>query len=289
MNMIIVADSSCDVNEQLLESINIKEIEEKINDKLAIDFVPFKIYVDGVEFIDDKNLDKNDLVKHMHDSPNPIRTSCPSPGDFLNSFMKSTTSFAITISKELSGAYNSAVAAKNIALEQKNKFIHIFNSKSASTGEVLVFLKLIEEIKKGISNNEIVNNVEQYISDMKTYFISEDLGNLIKNGRISKINGLLANILNVKLIMKSNELGEIELAEKVRGSSKVFNRLAEIIESTNVNFSERIAVISHANAIEKALGLKEKLEKLRFKDIIIVETNGLSTSYVNDGGVIISF
>jgi fatty acid-binding protein DegV len=89
--------------------------------------------------------------------------------------------------------------------------------------------------------------------------------------------------------MKSNELGEIELSEKVRGSSKVFNRLAEIIESTNVNFSERIAVISHANAIEKALGLKAKIEKLRFKDIIIVETNGLSTSYVNDGGVIISF
>lgn len=287
--MNIVADSSCDVNEQLLESINIKEIEEKINDKLAIDFVPFKIYVDGVEFIDDKNLDKNDLVKHMHDSPNPIRTSCPSPGDFLNSFLKSTTSFAITISKELSGAYNSAIAAKNIALEQKNKFVHIFNSKSASAGEVLILLKLIEEIKKGISNIEIVNNVEKYISDMKTYFISEDLGNLIKNGRISKVNGLIANILNVKLIMKGNELGEIELEEKVRGSSKAFNKLVDIIESTNVNFSEKIAVISHANAIDKALGLKEKLKKLRFKDIIIVETKGLSTSYVNDGGVIISF
>lgn len=275
----IVADSSCDVSKELLDLIDYEEIE----------FVPFKIYVDGVEFIDDENLNKNEFVNAMKNSPNPIRTSCPSPGDFLNSFMKSTTSFAITISKELSGAYNAAMTAKDIALEQKDKFIHVFNSKSASAGEVLVLLKLVEEIKKGISNLEIVENVEKYIADVKTYFISEDLGNLIKNGRMSKVTGLVANILNIKLIMKANEFGEIELAEKARGVGKAFKRLAEIIENTNVNFSDRIAVISHANAFEKALGLKDSLKKLKFKDIIIVETNGLSTSYVNDGGVIISF
>ena len=158
------------------------------------------------------------------------------------------------------------------------------------------YLSMLPIESQELENTEkFLNQVSDYsytLSRKNIYkegLSTEDLGNLIKNGRISKINGLLANILNVKLIMKSNELGEIELAEKVRGSSKVFNRLAEIIESANVNFSERIAVISHANAIEKALGLKEKLEKLRFKDIIIVETNGLSTSYVNDGGVIISF
>lgn len=287
--MNIIADSSCDLSKDLFKSIDVKSVEDEIKDEVNINLVPFRIYVDDIEFVDDESLDKNKLVHAMKKSPNPIRTSCPSPGDFLELFEKSAVSFAITISKELSGAYNSAMTAKNIALEQKDKFIHVFNSKSASAGEVLVFLKLIEEIKKGLTNLEIVENIEKYITDMKTYFISEDLSNLIKNGRISKSKGLLANILNIKLIMRGNESGEIELAEKVRGAGKAFNRLVDIIENTNANFSERIAVISHANAFEKALNLKDSLKKLKFKDIIIVETNGLSTSYVNDGGVIISF
>ena len=63
----------------------------------------------------------------------------------------------------------------------------------------------------------------------------------------------------------------------------------KIIGETGVKFEERVLAISHANALQKALDLKEDLKKFNFKDIIVVETKGLSTGYVNDGGVIIAF
>jgi fatty acid-binding protein DegV len=85
------------------------------------------------------------------------------------------------------------------------------------------------------------------------------------------------------------EEGNIVLIDKARGSKRAFKKLAQIISESGVNFEERVLAISHADALQKALDLKEELKKLNFKDIIIVQTKGLSTAYVNDGGVIVSF
>jgi DegV family protein with EDD domain len=273
----IVADSSCDTNEQL-------DLFMEVNK------VPFKIDIDNRTFVDDKDIDMKDFVDTMKASPNPIKSSCPSPGDFKEEYGDADNVFVVTISKELSGAYNSAMLAKDMILEEmKDKFIHVFNSRSASVGETLVAIKIQECINDKLSNEELVQKVENFIENMRTFFISDDLSNLIKNGRISKTQGLIANVLNIKPIMRATEDGNIEAVEKVRGSKKAFKRLAEIIGETGLKFEDRIVAISHANALQKAQDLKDDLKKYNFKDIIIVETKALSTAYVNDGGIIISF
>lgn len=277
MNYKIVADSSCDTNEQLDKFMEVHK-------------VPFKIDIDERSFIDNDELDLEDMVKTMKESPNPIKSSCPSPGDFKEAYGDAENVFVVTISKELSGTYNSAVLAKDMAIEEnENQFVHVFNSKAASTGETLTAMKIQECVNKGMNKDEIVETVENYIQDTKTYFISEDLSNLIKNGRISKTQGLIANVLNIKPIMRRNEEGNIEPVEKIRGSKKAFKRLAEVIGENGSNFEEKVIVISHANALDKAMELKKDLEKYNFKEVVIVETKGLSTAYVNDGGIIVSF
>ncbi|MDX9916432.1 MAG: DegV family protein [Gudongella sp.] len=277
MNYKIVADSSCDLNEELQEN-------------LQVSLVPFKIDIDNYSFIDDADIDMQRLVSVMNASPNPIKSSCPSPGDFRETFLEADNIFVVTISKELSGTYNSAVLAKDMVQEEtEGKFIHVFNSRSASVGETLVAMKIKECLHQKLSNEALVEKVEDFIDNMKTFFISEDLSNLIKNGRISKTQGLIANVLNIKPIMRATSDGNIEALEKIRGSRKAFKRLAEVIEESGVKFEERILAISHANALQKALDLKNDLAKLNFKDIVIVETKALSTAYVNDGGVIIAF
>ncbi|MBC8591510.1 DegV family protein [Wansuia hejianensis] len=274
----IVADSSCDLN---------KEIKEKVD----IDLVPFNISVDDEHFRDDESLNVNHLIQAMKNSPNPVKTSCPSPGDFLEKYKEGDNVFAVTISANLSGTYNSALLAKDMAMDSdSNKFVHVFNSKSASIGETLIALKIDELIKKGLGNMEIVTKVEEYIGGMKTFFILESLDNLIKNGRISKTKGIIASVLNFKPIMGSDEEGNIKLIENHRGTKKSFNRLVELIGETGKDFQDKILAISHANAIDKALGLKEKIEKIyNFKEVIVVETKGLSTAYANDGGVILAY
>ena len=276
----IIADSSCDLNEE-------------IKDKLKVSLVPFKIDVDDKKYVDDENLDTMELIDAMKKSPNPVRTSCPSPGDFAEQY-KSTAAdnfFVVTISSNLSGTYNSAVLAKNIIKDtEPNKFIHVFDSKSASVGETLVAMKIHELIEEKVSHLEIIEKVEKYIKEMKTYFILESLDNLIKSGRLSKTKGLLANILNLKPILGSDGDGNIKLFENVRGTKKAFRRLVELIGETGEKLEEKILAISHANALEKAEELKNEIQKrYKFKDIILVKQAGLSTAYANEGGIIIVF
>lgn len=280
MKFKILADSCCDLNEELKK-------------KLKISLVPFKIDVDDKSFIDDENLDTNKLIEAMKASPNPIKTSCPSPGDYLERYRDADVDniYVITISKNLSGSYNSAVLAKNILeKDEPHKRVHAFDSKSASVGETLVALKIHELIEEKFSHSEIVEKVEKYIKEMKTFFILESLDNLIKNGRISKTKGLIANVLNLKPIMGSDGDGNIELVESVRGTKKAFKRLVELIGEKGEKLEEKVLAISHANALEKALELKEEIkQRYNFKDIILVKQAGLSTAYANEGGIILVF
>jgi DegV family protein with EDD domain len=278
MDFRIVADSSCDLNDDLRK-------------KVDIGIVPLKLDVDDKTFVDDSKLNVKDLLTAMKNSLNPIKTSSPSPGDFITEYEKGKNVFVVTLSSALSSTYSNAVLAKNIVLEQNsNKFIHVFDSLSASIGETLISLKIFDMIQKSYSKFDIVEKVEQYIKEMKTYFVLESLDNLIKAGRISKIKGLLANALSIKPIMGSDEDGSIRLVEKVRGSKRVYKRLVDVIGEEEQKFEDKILGIAHCNALEKAEELKKDIEdKYNFKEIIIVEMAGLSTVYANDGGIVIAF
>mgnify|MGYP001059112928 CR=1 FL=1 len=277
MKFKIVADSSCDLNKELKE-------------KLGIGLVPLKIDVESRTFVDDSSLEIDKLLDAMKKSKEPIRTSSPSPGDFLKQYEKGENVFVVTLSSALSSTYSNAVLAKNIALENSNKFIHVFDSLSASIGETLISLKIFDLIQENFSPTDIVKKVEEYIKEMKTFFILESLENLMKAGRISKVMGSIASVLSIKPIMGDDGDGTIRLVEKVRGSKRAFKRLVEIIGEEGDRLDDKILGIAHCNALSKAEDLKRMIEeKYKFKEIIIVNTAGLSTAYADDGGIIIAF
>jgi len=276
--MKIVADSSCETNTSIVEAT-------------GVEIVPFKLYIDGEEYIDNDELNVISFIDKMVKSSELPRSACPSPNDFIECFNNSKEVFIVTISSMLSGTYNSAELAKNLYLEENpDAKVHVFDSKAASVAETLVSLKIKESINSGLDFDAIVSTVEQYISEQKTLFIAESLNNLIKNGRVSKLKGRIATALNIKLIMGATDEGQIVPIEKVRGSNKAFKRLAEMVCEKADNSQDRILAISHCNNIERAEMLKAEIEKsCTFKDVIIVQTAGLSSLYVDNQGIILTF
>lgn len=274
----LIAGSSCDLTEEMKK-------------ELDIDLVPFTITIDEKEYLDDEDIDLKEMIKDMNDSEEAVQTACPSPGAFLEAYGDHKNIFVVTISSKLSGAYNSAMTAKDMALEKdKEKFIHVFDSKSASAGETLVALKLKEEIEKGISRDEIIKNVEEYIDEIQTFFILESLQNLIKNGRISKTSGLIANVLQFKPIMSDDGSGNIELFQRVRGKNRAFKRLVKAISEKGFVCEEKKLVITHVDALKRAERLKKEIEnKYNFKEVLIVKTGGLCSAYADDGGIVLVY
>ena len=278
MTIQILADSCCDLNKEL-------------QNKYDIQIVPLKIYANGNEFIDDENLDRSALINSMKKDDDSPNTASPSPQSFIEKFKEEDSSFVVTLSSKLSGSYQNANLAKSMFLEEVNdKFVHIFDSLSASAGETIISIKIGELIQKDLDKQSIIEKVNDYIDEMKTMFVLDSLDNLIKAGRLNKVKGKLASFFNIKPIMGSNGKGEIKLLDKTRGSKRALNKLVKLIGEKGEEFEEKILGIAHCNALEKAEKLKKNIEeKYNFKDIIIVETGGISTVYANEGGIVIAF
>ena len=251
--------------------------------------IPFKIIINGEEIID-RNLDTSLLLEKMKNSKNKIITACPSPHEFLESFKKCKNNFVVTISGKLSGSHNSAMLASEMLKEEStDRFVHVFDCKTAVSGADLVVLMIKELIEKKVNNGQIIEQVNEYIDNMKTLFVLDRLDNLVKNGRISNTKALVGSLLQITPIMTAND-GEIVLKEQVRGKKKAFNRLIEIIGEESVDLKNKVLGIGHINAKEKAEKLKEEIKnKYDFKDIIIFEGGGLSTIYADDGGIVVCY
>ena len=253
--------------------------------------VPLTIMLDEETFIDDESFNQKMFIEKVANSPNCPKSSCPTPELFMEQFDLADECYVITLSSKLSGSYNSACVAKQLYEEEhEGKKIHIFDSKSASSKQTLIYKKIEELKQKGCTFEEVVEQVETYIADTETMFVLESLEALRKNGRLSKVKALVATALNIKPLMGADSEGNIIQLGQARGVNKALQKLIDSIGEKKQDIKNRRLVIAHCNCESRAKWVKEQIEKVyEFAEIIIVETAGISTLYASDGGIIVAF
>ena len=279
MNYRIIGDSCTDLTPEMKE-------------EGCFHIVPLTLTVDGVDYRDDENFDQKAFLAAAAASSDAPKSSCPSPEDYRKAFGEDdVTAYAVTLSANLSGSYNSAVLGQKLVQEDfPNKKVHIFNSCSASIGQTLIALKIKECADSGASFEEVVEQVEDFIRHQETMFVLDNLEILRKNGRLSTMKATLVKVLNIRPVMMGTPEGTIEQALVARGTKKALKKMCEEVGNRVSDFQNRILGIAHCNCLERALFVKSEIEKLySFKKIIIADTAGVATMYANDGGIIISF
>jgi DegV family protein with EDD domain len=256
----------------------------------AVDTIPFFINIGKESVVDDNSLQVPVLLQKMKETKEKITTSCPSPEAWRDAFKKAGKSFAVTISSKLSASYESASVGLKMAKEESGAEGYVFDSLSASSGEVLVALKIRELSKMELPYATIVSQVNTFIENMATFFVLDDVSNLVRNGRMKKATGTLVNVLGEKLVLGAKD-GEIEKFNSVRGDKRIADKLLDAVDmhARKVKNSDRL-IISHCNNLPLAQEVMEKAkERFGFARALIIETRGLSTFYANDRGVIISY
>ena len=253
--------------------------------------VPLVLTVGGENIVDDETFDQAEFLKKVAACEECPKSACPSPERYMKAFeCEAERIYAITLSSELSGSYNSAVLGKNLLLEEHpEKKIHVFNSRSASVGETLIAMKIEECEKAGLSFEEVVRTVEEYISGQNTFFVLENLDALRKNGRLSGVKAFVATALKIKPVMGSTDEGTICQLDQARGMNKALVKMMEHIVSKTSDGENKVLAICHCNCPERAEMFKEAIaEKLNPAQIIVLNTAGVSTMYANDGGIIVA-
>lgn len=252
--------------------------------------VPLTIDVDNYEIVDDESFDQADFLKRVAAYQGCPKSACPSPEIYMESFADAENVYVVTLSAQLSGSYNSAQLAKRMYQEEHPETkIHVFDSKSASSGQLLLAHLIEQYALAGMEFETIVEKVTAFRDKMQTTFVLESLETLRKNGRLTGVKALVASALNIKPYMKAVD-GSIAQAGQARGIKKALGKMVDFVGEVGENFTEKTVIIANCNCYERAKEVeKELMERYHFKESMIIDTRGISSLYANDGGVIVSF
>lgn len=283
MSYRIIADSCCDKTARMADWTNIT-------------FVPLTLEIGDYRIMDDENFDQDDFVRRAEEYGDVAKTACPSPDAWASAFdCDEDDIYVITITDKLSGTYNSALQGVELYAEEhpdKPKNIHVFNSLATAGTESLIAEKIKELGDSGKSFNEIVETVEDYITNhIQLFFCLDSLDVLKKNGRMFAVAASILNKLRLKFIFKAVD-GNISYVSQDIAMNRALVKMSGVIADlfTDTDTSSKRLIISHVCCEDRAQLIVDKLKArgVEFGETEIVKCSGLNTTYASKGGIIVS-
>lgn len=247
MSIGILTDSTCDLNQELLEKYDIEIIP------LLVHFGE-KEYQDGIDINPDsffEKLQKNNELPH---------TSRPSPALFIKKYKKMLQKhdqlLSIHISAELSGTYESAkLAARDLDAE-----IKVIDSASISLGLGMLVVLAAKLIEKGKKFDDVIKTIKTAKKNLDLYFTVKDLTYMEKGGRIGKASSFLGSIFSINPVISiSTETGKVKPVAKVRGKHRAQDKIIEIVKEKIENEKNVWLGFAHGNREADLTDTKNKL------------------------------
>ena len=274
MSIKIVSDSSSNVFH--LEGVNYTT-------------VPMKVIAGEREFVDTPELDLQDMVDTLKNHKGKSGSSCPNVQEWLDAYEGEVDIFGLTISKALSGSYNSAVQAAEEFMEtHPGRKAYIFNTLTAGPQQIMIAEKLKELIAAGYDFETVKEKALDYHNHTHILFCLESLTNLARNGRVNPAVAKIAGVLGMRVVGDVKG-GQITPVYKPRGHKKAVQTLVEMIVERGLEDGKLVRV-AHCFGLQQAEDLKAatlaKFPNCRF---IIEPTTALCSFYAEAGGLMIGF
>lgn len=201
--VMITADSTCDLSEELLSRYKVK-------------ILPLTILLGEESFLDGAHYTPADMYKRYRADGTLPKTAAPSLQqitEFFTPFLNQGYEVVhLDISSELSSTCNNARIVSN-----ELDGVYVVDSRMLSTGVGLLVIEGAECRDKGMSAAEIAEHLTALTEKVDTSFVLDTLEFMWKGGRCSGVAALGANLLKLKpaLEMKDGKLG---VYKKYRGS-----------------------------------------------------------------------
>ena len=190
---------------------------------LPIKIVPLKIDLDGELFKDGIEISRDEFWQKMVNSRNEedlkVKTSQPSPQDFLNAYNKLFEKgykkiISIHPSSKLSGTVQAARVGRSLTNREDD--IELIDSMGGSLLQGILALEAAKKAVKKESFGEIINWINSYKNKGKLLMVIPDLKYLEKGGRIGKAGSAIAGMIQLKPILTVSQ-GEVTIEKKVIG------------------------------------------------------------------------
>ena len=275
----IVTDSTSDLRSEELE-------------ELGIESLPLKVIYDNKQFQDRVDIQPAEVYEKLEEEI--PTTSMPSPKEIKETYSKLkdkgyTHIISIHISKGLSATYNNC---KMVAEQMEDLTIEVIDSKMLSKGLGRLVLYAQKLVDKGEDNfEEIIEKIEEKKDKIEVFFVVKTLKYLKEGGRIGKVAGTIAQLLNIKPIISIDDDGEYFTFDKIRGRSRSLEKMFSIIKDKLRKDKNYLLDVVNAAAEEEAKNLKNKFENLNsIKEVFFGEISPVMIVHTGPGliGVVLT-
>ena len=218
MKIKIISDSTCDLNQDLLN-------------RYDISLVPLSVIMDGKDYKDGVTITPAEIFAHVAAGGDLCSTSAVSIGEYVEVFEKYSAEYDGIIHINIGSGFSTCYQSACLAAEDFPN-VRVIDSRNLSTGQGLVVLKACELAADCTNLDELADQLRSFTDKVETSFLVDKLDYLVKGGRCSSAAALGANLLNLKPCIEVKD-GKMSVVKKYRGnyvkclSSYVRERLAD--------------------------------------------------------------
>lgn len=278
-NIRLIADSTCDLPEDVLKKYN-------------IEVVPLCIVLNDVSYYDGIELTTDEIYTWADENNATPKTSAISIDyfqDMIEPYMNAGDDVIfIGISEGMSSTCN---VARIVGEDFDSGRLFVINSKTVSAGMGLQAIKASELIAEGKTAEEVVEGVLAYQEKVNTSFIVDTLTYLARGGRCSGAVAMIGNKLKLHPRIESVD-GTLQLTKKYRGNLQkslkaYFEDLKNVLEKAE---KKKVFVVHSKMDPELVTFVMDELKKLNhFDEVIETYTGGVVTSHCGPGTLGIMF
>ena len=264
------------------------DISPELAKENHIFMVPLRILCADGEYLDGVNIHGADIYQRLRAGELP-QTSLPAGEDIGKALRQIVTEgydgvIAVMLSSGLSGTFN---LTRVIAEECRSLLpVKVFDSLSGSLGLGMTVLQLAEDIRGGMSWQELTERrAPQLIAGSFPFFSVDTLEYLQKGGRIGKVTATAGMLLQIKPLLTFTPDGQLQSAAKVRGRHQVIDKLVALTVQRCGEHKRYNLAVANGGAPEEMAQVKEKLTAALpdYDHIWEGEIDGTLSVYIGDG------
>lgn len=254
-------------------------IEPHLVEELGITVVPLSVMIDGVVY-SDSDLTEGQFLQLMRNAKSLPKTSQPPVGVFAETFTDLAKDGSQVIAIVLSHALSGTVEAARQGATLSGVDVTVIDSSFTDQAAKFQVVEAARLAQAGASKEEILAAIEQVREKTELYIGVSTLENLVKGGRIGRVQGLLSSLLNIRVIMTMKN-HQLEPIVKGRGNKTFKKWLDEFIGQLADKKVAEIG-ISYAGAADFAQQMKEQLQPYLDKDIAVLETGSIIQTHTGE-------
>lgn len=279
MKIILSADRTCDLTDDLRETYGVETI-------------PYHISLEGKDYTDNVDIMPEDLYQAFWDRKVLPKTSAINAFEYKKYFEQWTSQGAAVIHFCLGSALTSSYQNCCIAAEELEN-VYVIDSCNLSSATGLQILDCRKKIEEGMAPEEIYEYFSHNQQKYHGSFVIDTYEFLKAGGRCSAITAFSANLLNIKVSIEvDNTCGAMNVGKKYRGNQdKVLKQYVKDKLAQYPNIVKDKIFITHSGIDEKYIELVRQTieETMDFENIYVTTASCTISSHCGPGTLGILF